>query len=92
MRLVDALLSSLGAIRAHALRSVLTMLDARGGGSGAAIGMHEDGQSDYSSGSPGSSGSSFGATSSSPPRRSPGAGSGSSSRPVDKKLDDEIPF
>lgn len=71
--------------------SVLTMLDARAGGAGAAIGMHEDGQSDYAAGGSGS-GSGFGGTSAAPPRRSTGSGNGGAGRPVDKKLDDEIPF
>ena len=78
--------------------SVLTMLDGRAGGAGAGAGagMHEDDQADYGAAPMGAGGGSGGGSSEGgrrpAPARSAVSGGGSSSRPVDKKLDDEIPF
>ena len=59
--------------------STRTMLDARGGGAGASVGMHEDDQAGYSSFAGGEGGKKNG---------KPGAGKSN----FDKPVDDEIPF
>jgi single-strand DNA-binding protein len=67
----------------------LTMLDAAGGGRGAAIGMQEGGQADYGYG--GSDGG-FGSSDAAPARRSGGKSGGPAKGGFDKAIDDEIPF
>jgi single-strand DNA-binding protein len=62
--------------------SQLTMLDARGGGGGAGIGMQEDDPTGYSSGGNGDGGRRGGRS----------GGAGGSKGGFDKKIDDEIPF
>ncbi len=61
--------------------STLTMLDARGAGSGAGAGMHEDDQADYAPAARNGDSNGRGG-------KSGGKGGGG----FDKKIDDEIPF
>jgi single-strand DNA-binding protein len=71
----------------------MTMLDGRAGaGSGAGVGMHEDGQASYGAPDSGYGGSSSGGGSGggySEPKR---AAKGGAAKSFDKPLDDEIPF